>query len=230
LNSDRAAEYRARLDEFLRDELAPLRAQRVLLDGDPARRIVEYAHTRRTSLIVMPTHGYGLFRRFLLGSVTAKVLHDADCPIMTGVHVEEAPKAGEIRLRKVVAALDLCPGQALKPLAWAARFAEEYGADLTIAHAYPSLDRRGGDEVDGWHDTARRAAEEELVRMQQKLGLDVPMVMEAGDPAAIVSSLAAREHADLLVIGRGSAAGVFGRLRANAYGIIRQSPCPVISV
>jgi PTS system mannitol-specific IIC component len=34
----------------------------------------------------------------------------------------------------------------------------------------------------------------------------------------------------LLGIGRGSAAGMFGRLRANAYAIIRQSPCPVLSV
>jgi hypothetical protein len=32
------------------------------------------------------------------------------------------------------------------------------------------------------------------------------------------------------VIGRGSAAGVYGRLRANAYTLIRQSPCPVVSV
>jgi hypothetical protein len=32
------------------------------------------------------------------------------------------------------------------------------------------------------------------------------------------------------VIGRGSAAGVFGRLRANAYSIIRQGRCPVVSV
>jgi nucleotide-binding universal stress UspA family protein len=41
----------------------------------------------------------------------------------------------------------------------------------------------------------------------------------------------AKEHgANLLVIGRGSASGIFGRLRANAYSIIRESPCPVVSV
>jgi nucleotide-binding universal stress UspA family protein len=46
-----------------------------------------------------------------------------------------------------------------------------------------------------------------------------------------VASRAAQAHnADLLVIGRGSAAGLFGRLRTNAYAIIRQSPCPVVSV
>jgi hypothetical protein len=33
-----------------------------------------------------------------------------------------------------------------------------------------------------------------------------------------------------VIIGRGSAAGDFGRLRTNSYAIIRQSPCPVVSV
>ena len=42
--------------------------------------------------------------------------------------------------------------------------------------------------------------------------------------------VAAEMKADLLVIGRGAADEDGGRLAANAYAIIRQSPCPVISV
>jgi len=45
-----------------------------------------------------------------------------------------------------------------------------------------------------------------------------------------VCNIARQRQADLLVIGRGSAAGVYGRLRTNAYAIIRESPCPVVSV
>ena len=59
---------------------------------------------------------------------------------------------------------------------------------------------------------------------------DAEPLIETGDPPAMICSAAGRLSADVLVIGRGSAAGVFGRLRANAYGIIRQSPCPVVSV
>jgi len=230
LNADREAELKQQLDSFLTDELARFRVERVLLDGDPARKIVDFAHDERSSLIVMPTHGYGLFRRFLLGSVTAKVLHDADCPVWTGVHIEEAPLAESIHFRKVMVAIDLCPGQALKALAWGAKFAEEYGAEMVVVHAYPSLEGRGGDEVSGWRENASRAAQDEINKMQQKLGLDEPVLLESGDPALVVTNLAVREQADVLVIGRGSAAGVFGRLRANAYAIIRQSPCPVVSV
>jgi nucleotide-binding universal stress UspA family protein len=54
--------------------------------------------------------------------------------------------------------------------------------------------------------------------------------VDSGDAATVVCDIAADIKADLLVIGRGSAAGVFGRLRTNAYSIIRQSGCPVVSV
>jgi nucleotide-binding universal stress UspA family protein len=77
----RKAERRRDLDLFLTEELRGSRVKRILIEGDPARTIVEYAHSENSGLIVMPTHGYGPFRRLLLGSVTSKVLHDADCPV-----------------------------------------------------------------------------------------------------------------------------------------------------
>jgi hypothetical protein len=46
----------------------------------------------------------------------------------------------------------------------------------------------------------------------------------------VVCAAAERLSAGLLVIGRGSASGGFGRLRTHAYALIRQSPCPVVSV
>src|SRR5215467_241218 len=45
--------------------------RRLVMEGDPARVIVECARSEACDLIVMPTHGYGPFRRFLLGSVAA---------------------------------------------------------------------------------------------------------------------------------------------------------------
>jgi hypothetical protein len=55
-------------------------------------------------------------------------------------------------------------------------------------------------------------------------------VVERGEVTTVVSAEAERRKSDLLIIGRGPAPGVFGRLRAHSYPIIRQSPCPVISV
>jgi nucleotide-binding universal stress UspA family protein len=231
LNADRIEELRYQLDHYLEDELAPYQVRRLLLEGDPARRIVEFAGLNKIGLIVMPTHGYGLFRRFLLGSVTAKVLHDADCPVWTGVHIEQAPARQTIAFRKVLVAVDLCPAQALKAISWGAQFAEKYGAEMAITHACPSIEGHAGEYFDpNWKTHFQEIANDEIMRFQQKLGTNAELILESGDATQTVCRLAETQNADLLVIGRGSAAGVFGRLRANAYAIIRQSPCPVVSV
>jgi nucleotide-binding universal stress UspA family protein len=54
--------------------------------------------------------------------------------------------------------------------------------------------------------------------------------VEIGDPAKVVTATAGQMHADLLVIGRACSTGMMGRLREQAYGIVRDSPCPVLSV
>jgi nucleotide-binding universal stress UspA family protein len=228
LYSNRGAQVEKELETFLADELKGLEPQRVVLEGDPARQIVDYANQENIGLIVMPTHGYGPFRQFILGSITAKVLHDADCPVWTGVHLEEAPPAEPIPFRNIVCAVDL-GSQTCRTLEWASQMQKEFGAKLTVVHAMASTsaaDQGGGH----WQRDMELAAREDLARQQQRFGTEAELVIEAGDAPKVVCEMAAKRNAELLVIGRGSAAGVFGRLRTNAYAIIRQSPCPVVSV
>ena len=214
---DRVQQANIDLAEFESAQLAGVDVRRVVLEGDPSGSIVDFAHKEHCDLIVMPTHGYGPFRRFILGSNTAKVLHDADCPVWTGVHLEEAPAALPVPIGSVLCAVDLGP-QSLKTLVWAAALARGLGARLTLLHAMPF-----GPDV-------QLAVSEELRMLQGEAGAEADVVQETGEPAKVICDTAARVHADVLVIGRGSAAGVFGRLRTNAYSIIRQSPCPVVSV
>jgi nucleotide-binding universal stress UspA family protein len=82
-------ELKARLDQELDEEFAGLSVERVIDAGDPALRIIDFAGRNAVDLIMMPTHGRGLFRSLLLGSVTAKVLHDAHCPVWTAAHVRQ---------------------------------------------------------------------------------------------------------------------------------------------
>jgi len=139
--ANRRSDAEQRIAGFLRAELAPHRVRRLLLDGDPASEIVDCARREEAGLIVMPTHGYGPFRRLLLGSVTAKVLHDADCPVWTTAHAE-TPAAGETALKRILCAIDLSPSgsQALK---WSAQLAAEFGAHLVDFGRAGSFDRRG---------------------------------------------------------------------------------------
>jgi len=56
---------RQRLCRHLSDELAGLWVKRLVELGDPASEIEKCARDQKIDLIMMPTHGYGPFRRFL---------------------------------------------------------------------------------------------------------------------------------------------------------------------
>jgi nucleotide-binding universal stress UspA family protein len=212
---DRSAQRKHRMDGFLAKELAYFKVERVVAEGDPATNILKIATAKQADVIMMPTHGHGAFRRFLLGSVTAKVLHDADCPVWTGVHLEQAPPLDKLEFRNFLCAVNL-DAHGKKVFESALEFADEYRAHLTVVHA-------AGSEGVG---EARRRLEE----LMAPSGGKASIVVEPGEVAHLVANTASRIPADMLLIGRSPSPGVFGRLRTHAYPIIRQSPCPVISV
>jgi len=223
---------REQLDSFLLSELTGLSVTRVLLEGDPANGIVQYAHAKDVSLIMMPTRGSGPFRRFLLGSVTAKVLHDANCPVWTAAPTQEAAAGRSFGVRTVVCAADVAP-QSADPLRWAAEFASEFHARLIVVHVIPSLDfNPEACSIDaGRQERILTEARSNAARaLKSCCPYEAEIRVESGSVSRVVSSTAEDERADLLVIGRASMPGIFGRLRTNSYAIIRESPCPVVSV
>jgi universal stress protein A len=60
-----------------------VRAETLLLNGDPAQQIVRSAKSKRIDLIVVGTHGRRGFSKFFLGSVAERVLTTAPCPVVT---------------------------------------------------------------------------------------------------------------------------------------------------
>lgn len=231
LAAKRKAQARESLETFLATELQGSPVRRLLAEGEAAQTIVETARREQAGLITMPTHGYGRFRRFILGSVTAKVLHDAQCPVWTGIHLEQAPVPEAIRLRTILCAVDL-GRQSAEPLRWAAALARDFQARLLVAHACPRIELRPGECGDrDLNSELAAAARRRLESLLSETGAQAAeLAVEFGDAPRVVCSVAASRQADLLVIGRGSAAGIYGRLRTNAYAIIRESPCPVVSV
>ncbi|WP_137283810.1 universal stress protein [Halorussus salinisoli] len=61
-----------------------------VVQGDPATTIADYADSRGMDLVVMATHGRTGLSRYLLGSVTEKVVRLADVPVLTVRTHEEA--------------------------------------------------------------------------------------------------------------------------------------------
>jgi nucleotide-binding universal stress UspA family protein len=218
---------------LLPDEFRNMDVRRVMLSGDPASEIVNFARSRHASLVVIPTHGYSPLRQCLLGSVAAKILHDADWPILSGVHMSVAFPDETRRFQKILCAVDFCP-QAAKALEWASQFADEFHAELTIAHITPSTEGRAGEyfnpEVHGrWAMETRQGeflmrAREKLEALRKNAGANATVfINSSNDIPQAVCSAASELEADLVVVGRGSSEGI-ERLRTKVYSIVRQSP------
>lgn len=224
-----------KLDAFMADELKYFTTQRICTiaedDIDPAQVIVETAQSWCPDIVVLATHGLGFFRRHLLGSVTAKALHDLRCPVWTSVHAESAPAIENIHCRRILCSVDLgeCSGKVLQ---WAAWLAKQYRADLGIVHATADIDASVA-SLNIEEEFVRQVSENAKTRidaLQAEAGTTAEAFIRPGSPEAVVAAAASDFKADLLVIGRHSGEGISGNLFQSAYAILREAPCPVISV
>jgi nucleotide-binding universal stress UspA family protein len=134
-------------------------------------------------------------------------------------------------LGHILCAIDLGPHSA-KTLGWADRLASEFKSRLSIVHVVPSLDPRTEEYYFSpeWRQFILDKASTHIQQLQDSLGTHAEVGLEMGDVARSVCLTAEHLKADLVVVGRGAVAGALGRFRTHAYAIIRQSPCPVVSV
>jgi nucleotide-binding universal stress UspA family protein len=82
--ADVQAAARRRLDRLVaRARRSGARAKGLLLEGLPHERIVRAARSTRADVVVLGTHGRTGLGRMFLGSVAAKVVTLAPCPVLT---------------------------------------------------------------------------------------------------------------------------------------------------
>ena len=54
----------------------------VLLEGDPASVILNYARKENYDVIIMGNRGLSSFKKLVVGSVSDKILHNSPCPVI----------------------------------------------------------------------------------------------------------------------------------------------------
>ena len=62
---------------------AGVQSRTVVIQGDPANQIVQLAEDEQVDMIVIATHGFTGWKKFMFGSVTEKVIRYADCPVLS---------------------------------------------------------------------------------------------------------------------------------------------------
>jgi nucleotide-binding universal stress UspA family protein len=114
---------------------------------------------------------------------------------------------------------------------WAGWLGQRYQATVKLVHVYPALDEtsRNRGEVELRRYFNRRAQAEFKVLMDQARFRN-ELLLRGGNIPARLAETAREQHADVLIVGRGHARKALGRLRTHSLAIIRESPCPVISI
>jgi nucleotide-binding universal stress UspA family protein len=198
--------------------------------------IVAWARSTSADLITIGTHGRSGFERFMLGSITEKVLRRAPCPVLTvPPHAPEAVRT-PVSFERVLCPVDFSDGSA-RALEYAAAIAGDAKAELCVLHVIelpPDVADVNGAELATYrrarYDEAHAAMADALAPIRQVC--PPKELLLAGRAAAPeILRVAAEQLTDLIVI------GVHGRnvVDRMLFGsvtqqVVRQATCPVLTL
>ncbi len=173
------------------------RARWVVKVGTPAESILTVAKNEGATLVTMATHGRSGLTRWILGSVSEKVLRASPVPLLlvrsfhrseTG---EDRPAAHEaIRIRRLMVPVDLSElSLGLAPAV--TDLAEAFGARIEVLHV---REEPGHDQGDARHVLA------DAVREFQTRGEPVVPLLRHGDPAGAILETCRERSIDLVAM------------------------------
>jgi nucleotide-binding universal stress UspA family protein len=147
--------------------------------------------------------------------------------------MKAAEAKARIALKNILFATDFSPAS-LAALPFAKQIARRYGAKIYGVHVNPFLNYTGV-EPNAWPamtEAAERTAKEDAQRLDEELqGVEHEVVVGEGRVWEVLSSFVKDKEIDLVVVGTRGRTGI-GRalLGSAAEEILRQAPCPVLSV
>lgn len=219
----------SQLADFVKIYLPGCKVRTLFREGDPATEIIKAANDEKADLILLSTHGYGPFRRFLLGSVAGKVLNDSHIPVLTGAHIEVPSDEAE-HIKTIVVAIEV-DARAAKLIAAGNSMAKSFGAQLHIVHASPDDGAGAAQYMDpAWRMEVARLMKEKIDHAVAEAAATATVHVIPGEAAKVIRQVAEDVHADLVILGRHLDKSLLGRLRTHSYAIVRESPCPVLSL
>lgn len=191
--------------------------------GDPATIILDVADEERADLIIMSTHGRSGVNRWLLGSITERVLRHADCPVLAVRSAEP--------LEHMLVTLDGSPlSEVILPFVTA--LAQIYAAKLTFLRVHDtqadfdasltadvSPFSAGVDEMVAYDlETADKHYLSDLVSRYVFSGLETRCIVTRGQPAPSILGVAETYACDTIAMSTHGRTGV----RRWMYGSVTE--------
>jgi nucleotide-binding universal stress UspA family protein len=195
----------------------------VVVENQTVPAILLTAEEKKADMIAMGTHGRSGINRLMLGSVTEKVLHETDRPVLTVREKKGTPEISRVSVQQV-----LCPINytevALKALEHAVAISKCFEAELLVLHVIEShsTDVRDDDERNrlcAWipDGTRSRCSLKEIVQRGDAAEKIIEVASSAGCDIIVVGAQHKRFH-DTTVLG------------TTTIRVTRHAPCPVFTV
>ncbi len=242
------AAQRERFDELgmLIDQVTRTRSgvDRKVLVGGPSHEVVQAVIENGYDLLVKSAQGHADPTPLLFGTVDLQLLRRCPSPVLV---LKPSP---ERRRRAVLAAVAPEPeaeeGEDLNAriLGTAAAIAALEGAEMHVLHVWKARGEgllRGGhrlglsrSETEQWLEKSRQSYEQwltELMAANPMPGQAPERHLEKGDASHVISDLAARIDADLVVMGTHRHTGIRGLfMGSTAEQVLGQVECSVMAV
>ncbi|WP_181685293.1 universal stress protein [Halorhabdus salina] len=202
-----------------------------VVQGSPAETIVEYAAEYDYDLIVMPTHGRQGLSRYLLGSVTEKVVRLSNVPVLTARMQEDDTFA--FPYERILLPTDGSEG---------ATRAARHGIDLAATveatvHAVSAVETAAlGPDVrsgvtQGAFDQGAQDAVADVATMADKRGVAVETHVQSGTADEEILTAIDLHDCDAVVMGTTGRRGVDRILLGSvAEKTVRTASVPVVTV
>jgi nucleotide-binding universal stress UspA family protein len=213
----------ARLEAFVAKFDSKIKPSERIMRGDPAQAILDLATRENADLIVMGTHGIGGYDRFLMGSITNKVLHKATMPVLVVCNPTHhyLCKAGPTRVTidRILCALDL-ESNNTKFIDLTIFIARMYGADIQFLHVME-------EPYEQEQETMKRL--KEIVDPATTIWCKAKCAIKKGRAANEILKTVDEEAIDLLVMGHHSRRPIDELfLGSVAKKLVSTSSCPVM--
>ncbi|HEX6213116.1 MAG TPA: universal stress protein [Methylomirabilota bacterium] len=206
--------------------------------GDPAETIVDQAVALHADLLVLGTHGRSGFKRFLLGSITEKVLPGSPCPVLTVPPHAAEGAPGEVMFHRILCPIDFSPAS-LQAFGFAVDLARQANGKVTVVQAIEWLAEHEPREHAHFNVAEYRGHLIEDARERiQALIAEEPRTWCEIEPMAVVGRahreilrIAEERGSDLIVMGAqgrgGAGLALFG---STTQQVVRAAACPVLTV
>jgi nucleotide-binding universal stress UspA family protein len=199
------------------------RVERVVVENQTVPAILLTAEEKKVDMIVMGTHGRSGINRLVLGSITEKILHETNRPVLTVREKKGGAEPSRVSVQQV-----LCPINytevAFKALEHAVTISKCFGAELLALHVIESqsTDIKEKDEhsrLCAWipDDIRSRCSLREIVRRGDAAEQIVDAASSAGCDIIVLGAQHKRFH-DTTVLG------------TTTLKVTRHASCPVLTV